>query len=118
MGTLFGMSEHPAHTTGQTNSSAEWRSYVLGSNVNRLRKRFKINKTTFCLMLGISRPYLNRIEKGDANPRISLIEKMAAALSTTPQNLLTPPFEPFPLPSRTSNKQQLTAQDDRNGEDA
>ena len=69
MGTLFGMSEHPAHTTDQTNSSAEWRSYVLGSNVNRLRKRFKINKTTFC------------------------------------------------LPSRTRNK-QLTAQDDRNGEDA
>lgn len=117
MGTLFGMSEHPAHTADQTDSPAEWRSYVLGSNVNRLRRRSKINKTTFCLMLGISRPYLNRIERGDANPRISLVEKMAAALGTTPQSLLTPPFEPFPLPPRTRNKRP-TAQGGRDGEGA
>lgn len=56
-------------------------------------------------MTGISRPFLDRIESGEANPRISIIETMAAALGTTPQELLTPPFEPFPLPARLANKQ-------------
>ena len=71
-----------------------------GANVARLRKRAKINKKTFCLMVGIGRPFLNRIESGQANPRLSVLESLAEALETTPQDLLTPPFEPFALSSR------------------
>lgn len=71
------------------------RSCVLGANVARLRKRAKINKKTFCLMVGIGRPFLNRIENGQANPRLSVLESLAEALETTPQDLLTPPFEPL-----------------------
>lgn len=102
---LCPMHESPEHTPDSAAPSAEWRSYVLGTNVNRLRTRSKINKKTFALMAGISRPLLDRIEKGEANPRISIVEQLAAALETTPQELLTPPFEPFPLPTRLKNKQ-------------
>lgn len=68
------------------NASAE----TLGENVSALRRKAKINKKMFALMIGISRPFLNRIEKGEANPRLSLIRELAEALETTPQDLLTP----------------------------
>ncbi len=85
------MSRPPQGVLGSTLQSAT-RSRVLGLNVARLRKRAGINKKTFCLMVGIGRPFLNRIEKGEANPRLSVIEDLAEALETTPQDLLTPPF--------------------------
>ena len=94
------MTEPSGHISASDIPSPEWRNYVLGFNVQRLRKKAKIQKCTFCLMIGISRPYLDRIENGTVDPRVSVIEKMAAALETTPQSLLTPPFEPFPLPKR------------------
>lgn len=99
------MHENPEHTSDSATPSAEWRSYVLGTNVNRLRTRNKITKKTFSLMAGVSRPLLDRIENGVANPRISIVEQLAAALDTTPQELLTPPFEPFPLPAHLKHKQ-------------
>ncbi len=86
------MEDFAQNTLENSTSSGQLRSRVLGMNVMRLRKRAKINKKTFCLMVGIGRPFLNRIEKGEANPRLSVIEDLAAALETTPQDLLTPPF--------------------------
>ena len=67
-------------------------SRFLGANVARLRKCAKIDKKTFCLMVGIGRPFLDRIEKGEADPRLSVIESLADALETTPQDLLAPPL--------------------------
>lgn len=64
-------------------------SYVLAENVKRLRLKAKINKHTFSLMLGIGRPFLNKIESGLADPRLSVIVKIADALETTPEELLT-----------------------------
>ncbi len=64
-------------------------SYVLAENVKRLRLEAKINKHTFSLMLGIGRPFLNKIENGLADPRLSVIVKIADALETTPEELLT-----------------------------
>lgn len=62
---------------------------VLAENVKRLRKQAHISKTTFALMIGIGRPFLNKIENGTADPRLSIITKMADALETTPEYLLT-----------------------------
>lgn len=61
---------------------------VLAENVRRLRKAANINKKRFALMVGIGRPFLNKIEGGDADPRLSVIVKMADALETTPSELL------------------------------
>ena len=44
------------------------------------------------MMVGVSRPWLIQLEKGQANPRISQLEKLAAGLGTTTVELLTPPF--------------------------
>lgn len=66
---------------------------ALGANVERLRKQAKLTKARLCLMVGIGRPYLNRIEKGEADPRLSVVERLAEALETTPQALITPPEE-------------------------
>lgn len=62
---------------------------ILAANVKRLRKKEGINKKTFALMLGIGRPFLNKIESGVADVRLSVIVKMADTLRTTPQDLLT-----------------------------
>lgn len=66
---------------------------ILGRNVTRLRKQAKITKQKFALMVDIGRPFLNRIEDGTANPRLSVILRLADALETTPQELLTVPDE-------------------------
>ncbi len=92
------MSASPSHTPEKHEPPGSWRACVLGANVARLRKRTKINKKTFCLMVGIGRPILDRIESGRADPRLSVLESLAEALETTPQDLLTPPFEPFARP--------------------
>ncbi len=62
---------------------------ILAENVKRLRKQAKINKKTFALMVGIGRPFLNKIENGAADPRLSVVVKMADALETTPSYLMT-----------------------------
>ena len=95
----YSMNAAPSHTPEKHEPPGSWRSCVLGANVARLRRRAKINKKTFCLMVGIGRPFLNRIESGRANPRLSVLESLAEALETTPQDLLTPPFEPFARPA-------------------
>lgn len=61
---------------------------TLGRNVKRLRERGRITKTCFAAMVGIGRPQLNKIEKGTANVRLSMVEELADALETTPEKLL------------------------------
>lgn len=62
---------------------------TLGRNVTRLRKQAKLTKQKFALMVGVGRPFLNRIESGTGDPRLSIIRRLADALETTPQDLLT-----------------------------
>ena len=90
-----------ANNVGQTASSQHAAldnrsetSVILGRNVTRLRKQAKITKQKFALMVGVGRPFLNRIENGIADPRLSVILRLADALETTPQELLTNPGEP------------------------
>ena len=61
---------------------------ILADNVKRMRTCVRINKKQFALMVGIGRPFLNKIEDGTANPRLAIIEKLAAAFETTPDFLL------------------------------
>lgn len=61
---------------------------TLGQNVKYLRLAQNINKQTFAIMVGIGRPHLNRIENGTANVRLSLVQRMADALATSPELLL------------------------------
>lgn len=84
---------HQHAALDDTVGNAVW----LGHNVTRLRKAAKITKQKFALMVGVGRPFLNRIEQGTADPRLSIIKRLADALDTTPQALLSepPPTQPM-----------------------
>lgn len=62
--------------------------YTLGRNVTYLREKQNINKQTFALMVGVSRPYLDSIEDGTADVRLSYVKRIAEALAVSPQSLL------------------------------
>lgn len=69
---------------------------ILAYNVAALREDQHINKQMFSLMTGISRPMINRIESGEADARLSYVQRMADALGVTPAYLLTPHDENRP----------------------
>lgn len=64
---------------------------IVGSNVSRLREEQGLGKTAFCLMAGISRPYLNRIESGTANITLKELQRLADSLDVAPEQLLAEP---------------------------
>lgn len=61
---------------------------VLGMNVLQLRTRQRLSKTAFARMSGISRPTLNKIERGASDVRLSCLQRMADALCVDPLLLL------------------------------
>lgn len=75
-----------APLTGERNLIA----VSLGRNVTRLRKEAKLTKEKFALMANIGRPFLNRIENGTADPRLSVVVRLADALDVSPEELLRP----------------------------
>lgn len=64
---------------------------VLAANVKRLRTEANITKKRFALMVDIGRPFLNKIENGTADPRMSIITRLADALDTPAGELMTNP---------------------------
>ena len=63
---------------------------VTGRRVQMLRERQHLSKIEFCLMTDVSRPYLNRIESGEANITVKQLARLAAALNVEPAALITP----------------------------
>ncbi len=62
---------------------------TLARNVQRLRKQARYTKKAFALMVGIGRPFLDRIEAGTVDVRMSILVRLADALETTPERLLS-----------------------------
>ena len=60
----------------------------LAVNVKALRRQQRLTKSFFCLMSGISRPLLDAVENGEANPKLATLEKLAGALGVTESDLL------------------------------
>lgn len=69
---------------------------ILGSNVERLRLKTGMGITAFCTLAGMSRPFLYKIESGEANPKLSELKKLANALGVSVVELLTPAQEQGP----------------------
>lgn len=61
---------------------------IVGQNLRRLREEQGLGKTAFCLMSGISRPYLNRIEDGLANITLKELQRIADSLDVPADSLL------------------------------
>lgn len=62
---------------------------TVGRRVRELRTQQGLSKTDFCLMVNISRPYLDRIESGDANITLKRLAELAAGLDVPPAALLS-----------------------------
>lgn len=62
--------------------------HILGTNVRRLRQVRGMTKVDFCMTAGISRPILDKMERGEANVQLDTLCKVAAALGAEPSDLL------------------------------
>lgn len=62
---------------------------IIGANVQRLRQEQGHTKTAFCLMAGISRPYLDKVEAGEANITVRQLERLASGLGVEPVDLIS-----------------------------
>ncbi len=60
----------------------------IGRRVRRMREEQGIGKGEFALMVGISRPYLNRIENGTANVTVKMLVRVAAGLDVSVIDLM------------------------------
>ena len=68
-------------------------AYVLGYNVERLRRRQGMDVSTFARVAGVTRPTVYKMERGEADPKLSYVRKVADALGVSVVDLLTPPPE-------------------------
>ncbi|MDO4290301.1 MAG: helix-turn-helix transcriptional regulator [Eggerthellaceae bacterium] len=68
-------------------------AYILGYNVERLRRQRGMDVSTFARVAGITRPTVYKMERGEADPKLSYVRKVADALGVSVVDLLTPPPE-------------------------
>ncbi len=55
----------------------------LGKTVRRLRKRQKISQEKLAEKAGIHRTYMGKIERGESNPPVQTVNKIAKALKVS-----------------------------------
>ncbi len=59
-----------------------------GARVQKMRKGLKISQEELAERIGIHRNHMGRIERGETNPPLPLIEKIAKNLKTSISELL------------------------------
>ena len=68
---------------GQTTFTAK----SFGRNLRRLRKERGHSQEGFALVSGVDRSYVGGLERGDRNPALSMIIRLAEALDVPPRML-------------------------------
>ncbi len=63
---------------------------TLGRNVNRLRQERGLTQEQLAEKVTVDRTYIQRIEKGTANPGIDVLQRLKAALDVDWEELLDP----------------------------
>ena len=63
-------------------------STKLGQNLKLIRTVKKLSQGAIARKLGVHRAYISGIENGKRNPTLATIEKLADALSISPDNLI------------------------------
>lgn len=63
---------------------------VFGKRVRELRKERGLSQVELASKVGIDRSYMGFLERGERNPSLEMIAKIAEALSVTPDELLKP----------------------------
>ena len=77
----------------------------VGENIKRIRKSKKLSMERTAAIAGMSRSMLGQIERGEANPSIAIIGKLAAALKVPAEVLLeNDDFEALVLTREVDNR--------------
>lgn len=61
---------------------------LFGRRVRELRKECGLSQVELAAKVGIDRSYMGFLERGERNPSLEVIAKIAEALSVTPDELL------------------------------
>lgn len=61
---------------------------ALSNNLKKLRRRKGWSQETLAAEAGLHRTYVSGVERGDRNPTIEVIAKLAKALGVRPADLL------------------------------
>lgn len=61
---------------------------AFGAHVRTLRVRRKLSRTVLAANAGISLTYLAEIERGERNPTLAVVARLARALDTRPSELV------------------------------
>ena len=64
-------------------------AYVFGANVLHCRLAQDINKKVFAIMMDVSRPTLDKLERGELDAKLHVVQNAAAALDVEAAYLLT-----------------------------
>jgi transcriptional regulator with XRE-family HTH domain len=63
---------------------------TFGANLRDLRERSGVSQEELALRIDMSRRYLSGIERGEANPTLDQIVRLADGLNVSPAELLPP----------------------------
>jgi len=61
---------------------------VFGKRIRELRKERELSQIELAAKVGIDRSYIGFLERGERNPSLEMIAKIAEALDVTPDELL------------------------------
>lgn len=61
---------------------------TLGANLRSIRVERKVSQERFAEMLGFHRTYLGSVERGERNPSLRSVERLAELLGVEPLELL------------------------------
>lgn len=61
---------------------------VLGDNVRRIRRERGITLETLAHEVGLAYSYMGQLERGQRNPTLNIVERLAVALKVNPIDLL------------------------------
>lgn len=64
---------------------------VVGRNLRRYREGRELSQEAFAEQLGVHRTYMGSVERGERNLTLRTVEKLAAAVSLEPLDLLIEP---------------------------
>nr|WP_314188015.1 helix-turn-helix transcriptional regulator [uncultured Brevundimonas sp.] len=66
----------------------EWEK-IVGANIRRLRKERGLSQEALAGEAGLAMRHIGRIERGEGNPTVSMVAKIAVVLQVHPSALFT-----------------------------
>ncbi len=63
---------------------------ILGENVRKVRRERGMTLESLAIEAGLAYSYMGGIERGQRNPTLAVVERIAGALNIEPISLLTP----------------------------